>query len=84
MTDPEGSDADRQEQRLLATPPAPELAAEVATPGDDVPEADAIEQQLAAVRGSTGGRRSIDAEADEYDVLEQQAEVPADEDDVRD
>jgi hypothetical protein len=84
VTDTEGSDADRQEQRLLATPPVPELADEVTSPGDDVPEADAIEQQLAAVRGSTGGRRSTDAEADEYDVLEQQAEVPADEDDVRD
>jgi hypothetical protein len=84
VTDPEASDADRQEQRRLATPSVPELADEVAAPGDDVPEADGIEQQLSAVPGSTGGFRGRAPEADEYDVLEQQAEVPADEDDVRD
>jgi hypothetical protein len=84
VTDPEASDADRQEQQRLATPPVPELAGEVETPADDVPEADGIEQQLSAVQGSTGGRRDADPEADEYDVLEQQAVVPADEDDVRD
>ena len=48
-----------------------------------MPEADGIEQQLAAVPGSAGGLRDADPEADEYDVLEQQAAVPADEDDVR-
>jgi hypothetical protein len=84
VTDPEATDADRQEQQRLATPPAPELADEVQAPADDVPEADGIEQQLSAVRGSTGGRRDAVLEADEYDVLEQQAAVPADEDDVRD
>ena len=84
MTDPEATDADRQEQQRLATPPVPELADEAAAPADDVPEADAIEQQLSAVRGSTGGARGGSAEADEYDVLEQQAAVPVDEDDVRD
>ena len=84
MTDPEANDADRQEQQRLATPPVPELADEAVAPADDVPEADGIEQQLSAVPGSTGGRREADPEADEYDVLEQQAAVPADEDDVRD
>ena len=84
MTDPEATDADRQEQQRLTTPPVPELADEVAPPADDVPEADGIEQQLAAVPGSTGGVRGGAAEADEYDLLEQQAAVPADEDDVRD
>jgi hypothetical protein len=84
VTDPEATDADRQEQHQLVTPPAPELADEAAPPGDDVPEADGIEQQLAAVPGSTGEFRGTAAEADEYDVLEQQAAVPADEDDVRD
>jgi hypothetical protein len=84
VTDPEATDADRQEQHQLATPAVPELADEVQPPADDVPEADGIEQQLSAVRGSTGGRRDADPEADEYDVLEQQAAVPADEDDVRD
>jgi hypothetical protein len=84
VTEPEASDADRQEQQRLATPPVPELADEVAPPADDVPEADGIEQQLSAVPGSTGGRRDTTVEADEFDVLEQQAAVPADEDDVRD
>jgi hypothetical protein len=62
----------------------PELADEAAPLADDVPEADGIEQQLAAVPGSTGDLRLSAEEADEYDVLEQQAAVPADEDDVRD
>jgi hypothetical protein len=84
VTDSEATDADRQEQQRLSTPPVPELAAEADAPGDDVPEADGIEQQLSAVPGSTGDRRDADPEADEYDVLEQQAAVPADEDDVRD
>ena len=84
MTDPEATDADRQEQQQLATPPAPDLAGEVDPLPDDVPEGDGIEQQLSAVPGSTGGPRGGIADADEYDVLEQQAEVPADEDDVRD
>lgn len=84
MTDPEAPDADRQEQQRLASPAVPELADEITPPADDVPEADAVEQQLSAVRGSTGGLRDAAPEADEYDVLEQQAAVPADEDDVRD
>ena len=85
MTDPEATDADRQEQQQLATPPVPELADEVTPLPDDVPEADGIEQQLSAVPGSTGSPRGGGTvEADEYDVLEQQAAVPADEDDVRD
>ena len=84
MSEPEADDADRQEQHRLATPPVPELAEEVTPPAGDVPEADAIEQQLSAVPGSTGGPRGGAGEADEYDVLEQQAAVPVDEDDVRD
>jgi hypothetical protein len=84
VTDPEATDADRQEQQQLATPPVPELAQEVTAVPDDVPEADGIEQQLSAVPGSTGGLRGGTVEADEYDVLEQQAAVPVDEDDVRD
>ena len=84
MTDPEATDADRQEQQRLATPPVPEVAGEATAPAADVPEADAIEQQLSAVPGSTGGSRGSTVEADEFDVLEQQAAVPVDEDDVRD
>ena len=83
MTDPEATDADRQEQLQDAVPGSPELAAEVTAPADDVPEADGIEQQLTAAPGGTTGGRTASAEADEYDVLEQQAAVPVDEDDVR-
>ena len=87
MTEPEATEADRQEQDQLETPPVPELADEVAPLPDDVPEADGIEQQLSAVPGTTGAFRGADreAEADEYDLLEQQAVVPGDQDDdVRD
>lgn len=82
MTDPEATDADRQEQQATASTTGPELADEVSTPADDVPEADAIEQQLTATPGGTSAWRSA-PEADEYDVLEQQTAVPDDEDDVR-
>src|SRR3712207_2281011 len=40
VTDPEATDADRQEQQQPATAPAPELADEVDALADDVPEAD--------------------------------------------
>ena len=84
MTDPEANDADRQEQAMTVTAGGPQLADEVAPPGDDVPEADAIEQQLTAAPGTPGVLRPGTSEADEYDLLEQQADVPDDEDDVRD
>jgi len=84
VTDPEANEADRQEQHQLATPPVPDQAGEISSLPDDVPEGDGVEQRLSAVPGSTGGPRGGIVEADEYDVLEQQAEVPADEDDVRD
>jgi hypothetical protein len=83
VTDPEATDADRQEQQETVLPGGPELAAEASAPADDVPEADALEQQLTAAPGSGGFLRAADPEADEYDVLEQQAAVPDDEDDVR-
>jgi hypothetical protein len=84
MTEPEANDADRQEQAATVAAGGPELADEVAPPADDVPEADAIEQQLSATPGGAGGLRDADPEADEADVLEQQSDVPVDEDDVRD
>ena len=84
MTDPEANDADRQEQAAPFTSGGPLLADEVTPPGDGVPEADAIEQQLTAAPGGAGGFRAGTVEADEYDLLEQQADVPLDEDDVRD
>lgn len=78
-------DADRTEQEALIDPPAVGLAGEAAPPSGEVPEADALDQQLAAHPGETGSpRRPIgDREANDADVLEQQAVVPVDEDDVR-
>jgi hypothetical protein len=86
VTDP-GSDvpeADRAEQEALLDPPAVAVAGEAAAPGADVPEADALEQQLAARPGEAGSpmRPVGDREADDADVLEQEAVVPVDEDDA--
>ena len=83
MTDPEANEADRQEQEEPVVPPAPELADEAEPPPIDVPEADALEQQLAATPASSTRLRDADPEADEADVLEQQTDVPDDEDDLR-
>jgi hypothetical protein len=77
-------DADRAEQEALLDPPAVGLAGEAAPPAEDVPEADAIEQQLAARPGEAGSplRPVGYREADDADVLEQEADVPLDDDDV--
>ena len=77
-------DADRAEQEALVDPPAVSSAADASTPGADVPEADALEQQLSARPGESGSplRPVGDREADEADLLEQDADVPLDEDDV--
>jgi hypothetical protein len=85
VTDPgSATDADRAEQEALLDPPAVSSAADATAPAGDVPEADALEQQLAARPGESGTppRPVGDREADEADVLEQDAEVPVDEDDV--
>ena len=76
----EATEADRIEQQQGVTP----SGGTPDRPADDVPEADGIEQQQSAVQGvgTTTGVGTV--EADEYDVLEQQAAVPVDEDDVRD
>jgi hypothetical protein len=84
VTEPNATEADRQEQEVPVTPGAPELADEATAPGDEVPEADGIEQQLSAVPGGSTGLRRTTVEADEYDVLEQQAAVPVDDEDLRD
>ena len=82
MTDPGDPrnvpDADRAEQEAFAS------AGEASAPGEDVPEADALEQQLAARPGEGGSpRRQVgDREADDADVLEQEDDVPIDDDDV--
>jgi hypothetical protein len=76
-------DADRAEQEALLDPPAVTTAAEATAPAEDVPEADALEQQLTARPGEAGVPRGPvgDREADAADVLEQEADVPVDEDD---
>jgi hypothetical protein len=78
------SDADRAEQEALLDPPAVALAGDATPPPGDVPEADALEQQLAARPGEAGRPRGPvgDREANEADVLEQEEDVPVDEDDV--
>lgn len=86
MTDPGAvNEADLAEQEDLVDGTAMGVAGAVAGPGDGVPEADALEQQLAARPGEAGSpQRPVgDREANEADVLEQQADVPADEDDAR-
>ncbi len=77
-------DADRAEQEALLDPPAVTSAGDASRPGADVPEADALEQQLSARPGEAGGplRPVGDREANEADVLEQEADVPVDEVDV--
>jgi hypothetical protein len=76
-------DADRAEQEALVDPPDVALASEATSPAADVPEADALEQQLAARPGEAGTPRPVgDREANEADVLEQEADVPVDEDDA--
>ncbi|RBY78696.1 hypothetical protein DQ238_11520 [Geodermatophilus sp. TF02-6] len=84
-----GSDvpeADRAEQEEPLDPPAVALAGDATPPPVDVPEADALEQQLAARPGEAGSPlRSVgDREADPADVLEQETDVPVDEDDLVD
>jgi hypothetical protein len=76
-------DADRAEQEALLDPPAVGTAGDAAPPAGDVPEADALEQQLAARPGEAGSpvRPVGDREADEADVLEQEEDVPLDDDD---
>jgi hypothetical protein len=84
VTDPgTANDADRAEQEALVDPPVISTAGDAAAPGDGVPEADALEQQLAARPGETGSPRPVgDREANEADVLEQDSDAPVDDDDI--
>ena len=87
MTDPgtrDVPDADRAEQEALLDSPGVELAGDASPPPEDVPEADALEQQLAARPGEAGAPLQPvgDREADVADVLEQETDVPVDDDDV--
>ena len=74
-------DADRAEQQALLEPTT---AGDASAPGDGVPEADALEQQLAARPGEAGlpSRPVGDREANEADILEQEIDVPADDDEI--
>ena len=86
MTDPgvpsEVPDADRAEQEALLDPPAVTTAADASNPAGDVPEADALEQQLSARPGEAGSpvRALGDREASEADLLEQETDVPVEDD----
>jgi hypothetical protein len=77
------TDADRAEQEALVDPPEVAIAGDAEAPPADVPEADALEQQLVARPRGTGApvRPVGDREANEADVLEQEADVPVAEDD---
>ena len=83
MTDPgTANEADRAEQEALLEPAAPATAGDAGPVGDGASEADALEQQLATTPGAAGTPRTVvDVEANEADVLEQEADVPYDEDD---
>jgi hypothetical protein len=76
-------EADRAEQEALVDPPEVSFAGDAAAPPADVPEADALDQQLVArPRGTGAALQSVgDREADDADVLEQEADVPVAEDD---
>jgi hypothetical protein len=76
-------EADRAEQEALVDPPEVAIAGDATAPAADAPEADALEQQLVARPRGTGGplRPVGDREADDADVLEQEADVPVEEDD---
>ena len=83
MTEPDVPDADRAEQEALVDAPAVTSAGDATAPDADVPEADALEQQLSAQPGEAGDPHYGvgDREANEADVLEQETDVPLDEDD---
>ena len=76
-------EADRAEQEALVDPPEVAIAGDAEAPPADVPEADALDQQLVDRPRGTGGpvRPVADREADAADVLEQETDVPVAEDD---
>jgi hypothetical protein len=77
-------EADRAEQEALVDPPEVSIAGDAQAPPADVPEADALDQQLVARPQGTGGPVHLvgDREADDADVLEQEADVPVEDDDL--
>ena len=79
-------EADALEQQALIEPSGESAAREARPVGDAVPEADALEQQLAARPGEAGAPPPLvgDREANEADVLEQEADVPVEDDEIPD
>ena len=77
-------EADRAEQEALVDPPEISIAGDAQAPPADVPEADALDQQRVARPQGTGGpvHPVGDREADDADVLEQEADVPLEGDDL--
>ena len=77
MTAPEDDRAERDEPEVTT-------AGDAAAPRADVPEADALDQQLVARPHGTGGpvHPLGDREADDADVLDQEADVPVEDDDL--
>jgi hypothetical protein len=77
-------DADRAEQEALLDRPTVSTTGDATPPPVDVPEADALEQQLSAGPGEAGGPLVAvgDREANEADVIEQELDVPVDDDDL--
>jgi hypothetical protein len=77
-------DADRAEQEALVDPPEVAIAGDATPPPPDVPEADALDQQLVArPRGTAGPLHPVGyREADDADVLEQETDVPVEDDDT--
>ena len=84
MTEPgTATDADRAKEEAQVAPPEVATAGDADPPAADVPEADALDQQLVARPRGTGGplRPVGDREANDADVLDQEADVPVAEDD---
>lgn len=77
-------EADRAAQEALLDPPEISTAGDAQAPPADVPEADALDQQLVARPRGTGGpvHPVGDREADDADVLEQETDVPVEDDEL--
>ena len=83
MTGPGVPEGDRAEQEALIDPPEVSIAGDAHAPAADVPEADSLDQQLVARPHGTGPVHPVgDREADDADVLEQEADVPVEDDDL--
>lgn len=82
-TGPDVPEADRAEQAVLVDPPEISSAGDAQSPRSEVSEADALDQQLVARPQGTGGpvHPVGDREANDVDVLEQEADVPVEDDD---